>query len=360
VAGSLGARAEALAGRLPAINVAFAWQRRPPAIRIAGIAALAVGCSVFAWTQERGAGTVRGSMPLADHHQHLFSPELAALMSATPPESAVKPRTAADLIAQLDAAGIRRAVVLSTAYIFEQPSRQAEDAEAKLRRDNDWTSRQVALYPDRLIGFCGLNPLKDYALDELARCAKDPHLRRGLKLHFGNSVVDYHNAEHLERVRRVFRMANQNRMAIVVHARASVTQNLPYGRDEAQIFLDQLMPAAPDVVVQIAHLAGSGSWQDAGVQQAFEVFADAVARRDPRVRQLYFDVTGLGTPPTEEAARRWAAAIRRAGTARVVFGSDATVPGAQPGEAWAALRTLLPLTENEFQAIAGNVPPYMR
>jgi hypothetical protein len=37
--------------------------------------------------------------------------------------------------------------------------------------------------------------LKDYALEELARCAADPNLRRGLKLHFGNSVVDFHNPE---------------------------------------------------------------------------------------------------------------------------------------------------------------------
>jgi hypothetical protein len=65
--------------------------------------------------------------------------------------------------------------------------------------------------------------LKDYALEELARCAADPNLRRGLKLHFGNSVVDYHNPEHIAQVRRVFRAANDRRMAIVAHVRASVT-----------------------------------------------------------------------------------------------------------------------------------------
>ena len=129
-------------------------------------------------------------------------------MTTTPPVAAVKARTAADLIEQLDAAGIKRAVVLSTAYIFEQPSRKADHAAEKLKRDNDWTSKQVAQFPDRLVGFCGLNPLKDYALEELARCAADPNLRRGLKLHFGNSVVDYHNPEHIARVRGVFRAAN--------------------------------------------------------------------------------------------------------------------------------------------------------
>ena len=330
------------------------------AIRIASIVALAMGCAAFAQTQDQARSIPGEPAPVADHHQHLFSPELAALMSTTPPLAAAKPRNAAELIEQLDAAGIRRAVVLSTAYIFEQPSRKADAAAEKLRRENDWTSRQVAEFPDRLIGFCSLNPLKDYALEELARCASDRNLRRGLKLHFGNSVVDYHNARHIEQVRRVFRQANDYRMTIVVHARASVTQKLPYGRDEASIFLNQLMPAAPDVVVQVAHLAGAGGPQDQGALEALAVFAEAVTRRDSCTRLLYFDVTSLGAPATPDSVHRWVAAITQLGTERVLFGSDATSAKVTPRDAWAALRQLLPLTAAEFRAIAGNVPPYLQ
>ncbi len=326
----------------------------------AGIGVIAVACAVVAQIEDRGRGSRTQPAPLADHHQHLWSPELAKLLSSTPPVAAAKPRTAADLIAQLDAAGIKRAVVLSAAYIYEQPSRAVDAPAEKVRRENDWTSRQVAQFPDRLIGFCSVNPLKDYALDELARCARDPNLRRGIKLHFGNSVVDYHNSGHIERIRRVFRGANDSRMTIVVHLRASVTQNLPYGRKEALVFLNELLPAAPDVVVQVAHLAGAGPWQDEGSQQAFAVFAEAVEKRDPLTRLLYFDVTTLGAPATPETAQRWAAMIRRVGTERVVFGSDATLSNVTPGDAWAMLRKLLPLTDDQFRAIAANVPPYMR
>jgi predicted TIM-barrel fold metal-dependent hydrolase len=327
--------------------------------RLASAVIFALGWLAFAQSAAQERPNKTSPVPLADHHQHLFSPELAALMTATPPVAAVKPRTAADLIEQLDAAGIKRAVVLSTAYIFEQPSRKADHAEEKLKRDNDWTSKQVAQFPDRLIGFCGLNPLKDYALEELARCAADPNLRRGLKLHFGNSVVDYHNPAHIAQVRRVFQAANDHRMAIVAHVRASVTAKLPWGRDEAMIFLNQLLPAAPDVVVQVAHLASAGSPQDEGAQQALEVFVDAVAHDDPRTRNLYFDVTTLGEPPAPENAQRWAVAIRRMPT-RVLFGSDATTAAATPGAAWTAMRKLLPLTGDEFRRIANNTPPYMR
>ena len=334
-------------------------------IRLTIVLAVATGCSLLHGLarsprmQEAGRSGRTQSAPLADHHQHLWSPELAALVSSTPPVLDAKPRTAADLVAQLDAAGIRRAVVLSAAYIFEQPSRNVVDAAGKVRRENDWNSQQVAQFPDRLMGFCGLNPLKDYALDELKRCGEDPHLRRGLKLHFGNSIVDYHDPAHVAQLRRVLRAANDARMAIVVHARASVTRKLPYARDEARIFLDELLPAAPDVVVQVAHLAGAGSWSDTGTQEAFGVFADAIAQRDPRTRLLYFDVTTLGATVTPDVAQRWAAMMRRAGMDRIVFGSDATLPNVTPAEAWAALRTLLPLSDDEFRTIANNVPPYL-
>jgi hypothetical protein len=148
------------------------------------------------------------------------------------------------LVARLDTAGVRRAVVLSTAYIWEQGTRAVDDPSGKLRADNDWTSQQMARHRDRLIGFCGINPLKAYALAELARCAKDPNLRHGVKLHFGNSGVDYHNPQHVTLVRQVFHAANRHRMTIVVHMRASFSLNLPYGGEEARIFLREFVPAA--------------------------------------------------------------------------------------------------------------------
>ena len=298
--------------------------------------------------------------PLADHHQHLFSPALAALISPAPPATPVTPIAADDLIALLDAAGLKRAVVLSTAYIWEQGTRNVDQPAEKLRADNDWTSQQVAKYPDRLIGFCGINPLKEYALDELARCAQDPNLRHGLKMHFGNSGVDYHNAQHLAQLRRVFRAANGYQMPIVVHMRASFSLKLPYGRDEARIFLNELLPAAPDVVVQIAHMAGGGAPGDQLAFEALEVLAEAVAKAEPPTKLLYFDASGMNAQiSVPEEAGRLAIRMRQIGMQRILFGSDGATGGnAAPREAWAAFRTL-PLTEAEFATIAVNVPPYL-
>jgi predicted TIM-barrel fold metal-dependent hydrolase len=298
-------------------------------------------------------------LPLADHHQHLFSPALIALISSTPPVSSATVVTAKDLIAILDAAGIKRAAVLSTAYIFTQPSRNVENDHEKVKTENDWTASQVALFPDRLIGLCGINPLKGYALEEVARCAKSPGLRRGLKLHFGNSVVDYHNTEHVEQLRRVFKAANDARMAIVVHMRSSTTYRLPYGRDEAVIFLNEVLPAAPDVPIQIAHLAGAGGFADPSIDPALRVFIEAIARNDARTRGLWFDVSGVvAAATTPEQAALIATRLKELGVQRILYGTDGLgVNSARDG--WASFLKL-PLTDSEFGTIANNVAPYMR
>ena len=283
--------------------------------------------------------------------------------TVAPGPTSFQPISASDLIAMLDAAGIRRAVVLALGYTWGSPNRTVENEYEKVKAENDWTSQQVSRFPDRLRGFCGVNPLRSYALEEIARCAKDPQLRFGLKLHVGNSVVDYHDAEHIAQLRRVFRAANDNHMPIVIHMRSSFSRRLPYGETEARIFLDSILPSAPDVVVQVAHLAGGGDYTDTAADEALGVLAEAVSKHDPRTKNLYVDVSGvvgprLGIPVA--AAERMAKRIRQLGVERILYGSDGATGGnLAPREAWAAFRQL-PLTDEEFRAIATNVAPYLR
>lgn len=301
----------------------------------------------------RGETWAASPAPLVDHHQHLFRRE--------PPGPPVPGVEAADLIKLLDEAHIQRAVVLSVAYQFGNPNRPAVTKELdRVKAENDWTSQQVGRYPDRLLGFCGINPLKDYAIAELARCAKDPHLRSGIKLHFGNSDVDLDKPDHVARTRDVFRFANSNRMAIAVHMRPSVTSKRPYGAPQARRFLSELVSAAPDVPIQIAHLGGAGGYDDPGIDQTLTVFIEAVRQGDARMTRVYFDASGVaGFGQWEEKASVIATRIRQLGIHRVVYGSDGVIPGNSPAEAWAAFRRL-PLTAAEFQVIQGNVAPYWR
>jgi predicted TIM-barrel fold metal-dependent hydrolase len=305
------------------------------------------------------AGGANAQTPLGDYHQHVFSARDIALAG---PQSGLQPLDAKDVIALLDAAGIRKATLLSLAYMFGKPGRQVEDELGQVRAENDWTAAQAARYPERLLAFCSFNPLKDYAIVELERCAGTPGMARGIKLHFGNSDVQLDDPVHVARLRAVFAAANAHKMAIVVHLRASISKGRPYGARQARIFIEQLLPAAPDVAVQVAHFAGSGpGYEDPPAREAMAVFASAMAAHDPRTRNLWFDVASIVDRDISPAlARLVAETIRQVGTGRVLYGTDSAQGGnLRPRESWAAFRKL-PLTQDEFAQIADNVPPYMK
>jgi predicted TIM-barrel fold metal-dependent hydrolase len=268
-----------------------------------------------------------------------------------------RPVSADQLIALLDTAGIQRALVLSVAYQWGALDRSATDEYAKVREENDWVAAQVARYPDRLRAFCSFNPLKPYALEELDRCAKSGSFR-GIKLHAGNSDVDWTNAQHVESMRRVFQAANERGLAIVIHM---APRGSKYGRGAGQTFLDKVLPAAPDIPIQIAHM-GSPGHLDVKSDSALGPIAEAVAAGDPRTKNLWFDVATVAYPGlTAARAKVVAARIRQLGVRRVLYGTDMAGDGnLPPVDSWALFRRRVPLTDEEFRVIAGNVAPYMR
>jgi predicted TIM-barrel fold metal-dependent hydrolase len=257
----------------------------------------------------------------------------------------------------MNAAGVKRSAVLSVAFWFGNPRRKIEgDEYAKVRAENDWVAEQVSRYRDRLVGFCSFNPVKDYALDELNRCVKNPNFK-GLKLHLGNSRIDVLNPQEVEKLRAVFRAANEKRFPILVHL---WTSGGNYGRAHAEAFLNRILPVAPDIPIQIAHMAASGPGYHS--DDAFEVYANAAAAGDPRMKNVYVDVAGMvirDTPPETRAlvAKR----LRQFGLQRVLFASDRSPDfgNETPKDAWESFLRL-PLTEKEFKTVAENVAPYMR
>lgn len=299
--------------------------------------------------------------PVADHHQHVFGPGVAGFFTQTGTRE-FKPVTAKDVIALLDTAGIRKAVILSSGYSFGSPRAKVDDEYDRVKAENDWVASQAAAYPGRLRAFCGFNPLKDYAVAEVRRCAAIPAASRGIKLHLGNADVQLDDPAQVEKVAQVFGAANAQKMAIVVHLRASLRNKRPYGAEQARTFLEKLLPHAPDVPVQIAHLAGTGpGFADPPAHAAIAFLADAVAKGDPRTKNLYFDVASIvDTNISPENAAFVAARIRQVGVDRVLYGTDAAIgDNLRPKESWAAFRRL-PLTEDEFNRIAATVAPYLQ
>ena len=278
-----------------------------------------------------------------------------------------QPVLAEQVVAMLDAAGVGRGVVLSGAVAiggrYLDIYRGAEtpaDRYPKVRAENDWTARQVSRFPNRLVSFCGFNPLEPYALDELKRCATTGH--RGLKLHFLESEVDLKNPGHVEKVRRVFELANSLRLPIVVHV-ANNEGTAEESRANVLTFLGKIVAAAPGVPVQVAHLWGGGGFSEA----ALAAYADAVSSGNPATRNLYFDIAEAPLVAAQygekkqEILQAIASRIRQIGVSRILFGSDVSGKGhLEPQAAWQQFRYEVPLTDEEFRTVANNVAPYLR
>lgn len=297
-----------------------------------------------------------------DHHVHVHSPAILAFLPAycaspgrtsrCDPEFA-NPLTVDDLLAAMDAAGIRRARVMSTAYLAESPMMvpPAPDHEAILRAANDFTVGLARAHPDRLEAYIGVNPVSPAALPEIARWAGDRHVA-GVKLHLANSRFDYHDARQVEMLRAVFQAAASAHLRIMVHMRDRATG---YGAAEARIFVRDILPAARGTTVQVAHVAGWGG-VDAPTLEALGVFADACARDPAACDRLYFDLAAIRAEAIADADKAALSALmRRIGLRRFVPASD--WPFARDlGAYYAALRGL-PLSEREWRRLARNIVP---
>jgi predicted TIM-barrel fold metal-dependent hydrolase len=289
--------------------------------------------------------------PRVDYHQHLVSPAFAPIVQ----------RPARDgnaLLAELDAAGIDKAVVLSVGYSFADERKKLEVPDRLTREENDWTSAQVAAGGGRLIGFCSANPLRPAALDELERCLALPGMK-GVKLHFGNGGITLRNPEHAARLVQVFTLAERMHAPVLVHMRAR--GGLNFGAEDARLFLDKLVPAASSIEIVVAHFGGSGPGYPAQADDVMAVFGAAAEHKDPRMRNLYFDVATVVTAETTtEEAALVATRIRQVGSERVLYGSDLSPPGGSIRSGWEIFRDRVPLPAADFRTIAGNVTRFAR
>jgi uncharacterized protein len=303
--------------------------------------------------------------PVADHHAHIRSdiggevlPRVQRIRWEKTRDLSRGRQDGDELIAMLDRHGIRYAAVLSLGYMYAIPELDFDDEYAKVRHENDFVAEQARHHPDRLVAFCGISPIAAYALEEIDRCAT---MRvTGIKMHMANSDVDLRDEDQIRAVAEVFRRANELGLAIVIHLRP---RGHGYGAGIVDTFLTRILPNAPDVPVQLAHL-GAGGGTDRATLRAVERFAESLEAHD----NLWFDVSAAFFRPHDVASdwvgrstlrqNRWAAAriIKTLGPERILFGSD--WDSMRFEQTLRPLRRLRYLDESDLRTIFNNKAPY--
>jgi len=285
--------------------------------------------------------------PYLDAHAHTASAALIAYraVSGAPTSATEPPADGAALIRRMDADGVRRAFVLSTAYQMAADaygSRTSEAAEyERVRRENDFTAAECARYPDRLVPFLSVNPKRGYAVEEVDRCAEKK--MRGLKLHLWNSLVDTRQAADLDALKRVVERAAHHRLAVVAHILVGAVPN--YGPDDTERFAREIIMPFDSLQISLAHLAGAGGFGALG-QACFERLIAVCSPDTPYASRVWMDMSSVLLAGSANQGRRLGEVLPRWGLHRVLWGSD-NIDGALEHT-----RTQWPLDAAAWQPIA--------
>lgn len=301
-----------------------------------------------------------------DHHMHLRTEEereLLIIMNDSIPEQYRDPSFdsdmplyyAVDIVNLLDEAGLETGVILSGAYFAGMPeiAEQVEDPHALTIQLNNQAVAEARQFPNRLKIFCSINPLSDFALEEISRCADNLHAD-GLKLHIANSGVDLRDQSHLESLYNVFNLANNKNMPIVIHLRS---RNPEFGSEDVMNFVEHVLFRTPTIELYLAHY---GSWGgvDPGLLNALETWANLFETTELGTMNINFDIAAAVNSSANELYEPLAELTERIGAERFHFGSDWPA-FYHPNRAGRSYNTQMLLAEDTIQTILTNRADYI-
>jgi predicted TIM-barrel fold metal-dependent hydrolase len=241
---------------------------------------------------------------IIDFHTHVFSPQIkknrseyidndpSFAMIYSQPEA--KMATADELIDSMDKDGVDISVIVNYGWTTHEFCVET----------NDYILESIARYPDRLIGFCSVQPIAyEAAIDEIERCAKG-----GVK-GVGEMRPDIQLLDLLdEDVMKPFtEVIAKHKLILLTHASEPVGHDYP---GKGSITPDMLYPfitSYPDLTIVCAHWGGGLPFYALmpEVQKAMaNVFFDTAASPFLYSPQIYHQVIGL------------------VGADKILFGSD--------------------------------------
>jgi len=241
---------------------------------------------------------------IIDFHTHVFPPQIkknrSKYIDSDPcfailySEKNAKLATADELIASMDKAGVDISVIVNIGWTTHELCVET----------NDYILESIARYPQRLIGFCTVQPHSyEAAITEIERCAK-AGIRGVGEIRPDIQLFDLRDEEVIEPLIKVIR---KHKLILLTHASEPVGHNYP---GKGAITPDMLYPfitSYPDLTIVCAHWGGGLPFYALmpEVKQAMNnVFFDTAASPFLYSPQIYNQV------------------IQLVGAERILFGSD--------------------------------------
>lgn len=241
---------------------------------------------------------------IIDFHTHIFPSDIRnnrdkyfldepdfKLLYGSPKSKAVGASTLIDV---MDEQGVDKSVV------FGFPWRNF----ATLRRHNDYILRAVAAYPNRLIGFCCLDPNHEEALSEAERCIHGGLSGIGELAFYPSDLT----AELLHHIDPLMAFSREKGHPVLLHTNEPVGHDYPGKSPMTLNALYRLILRFPENNIVLAHWGGGVFFYNLlkkGVKEGFQ--------------NIYFDTAAS---PFLYEPSVYAIALRIIGKEKILFGSD--------------------------------------
>lgn len=265
-----------------------------------------------------------------DHHVHLLSPSLISDWKSTGMPFSRPDDFYSSVQRLMNEEKLAGAFIVSMAHLytteaFQGLQKDVRDEQEFVARENDFVASCVAEYPESLVGFFSINPLRPYSIDELERCLSNDHLT-GLKLHLPACGVDVQVEEHRRKLHAVLRWAAEHGVPVLLHYSAGEAID----DKAADFFWRELILPHENLELYLAHLGTAGGYHGAArsLIDGYERLRNE--NQDFSSRAIFFDLSGAiipegfpeGRPTSDARCQELSLKIQEIGVARFLFASD--------------------------------------
>ncbi len=271
---------------------------------------------------------------IIDFHTHIFPPRIKknrdkyidsdSCFAILYSNKNAKLATVDELIESMDRDGVDISVVLNIGWTTHELCVET----------NDYILESIARYPQRLVGFCTVQPRSlESALDEIERCAKGG-IRGVGEMRPDMQLLDLSDGELMEPFVQVI---NKHKLILLTHASEPVGHEYPGKGAVTPELLYSFITSYPDLTIVCAHWGGGLPFYALmpEVKQAMSnVFFDTAASPFLYSPQVYSQV------------------IQLVGADKILFGSD--YPLLTQSRLLGEIRSLDLIGETESLILSGN------
>jgi predicted TIM-barrel fold metal-dependent hydrolase len=244
--------------------------------------------------------------------------------------------------------------LIGMGYVYCNPEYyQGSDAYDKLKQENDYLWEEAKKYQQTIKPFFAIDPLKDYAIDEIKRCLTKTNIC-GIKLHFNASQVYLTEPEHLKKVKPIFQLAAENNLPILLHFD---NWHPKFGKTDVEILVDSILNKIPKLELRIAHFGTSGGFNQK-TKNVINAFIELREKgRIAKRHKILFDISAVALDKDSEGVKKLTkkefeelnSYIHKIGTENIIFGTD--YPLYLTNKYIDVLKSKLKLSESEIKMI---------